>query len=112
MLRKCSGDFLIQHDNELDRTAEIDSTQFWKLVNSRKRKSQYRMTEGINFHGKIIRVREQISRDWGLSFQSLYTNNESQEYDEYWKQSVTATVNLTLGRITTDKTVRVLLNSF
>jgi hypothetical protein len=108
MLRKCSEDLLIQEDNELDRSAEIASTQFRKLVNSRQRKSQCKMTEGIDFHGKIIRGREQISKEWGLYFQSLYTFNESQEYYEYWKQSVTATVNETMGHIATDKTVHVL----
>ncbi|XP_053398165.1 uncharacterized protein LOC128556626 [Mercenaria mercenaria] len=108
MHRICIENYLTSIDQELDKTAEIDSDQFWKLVRHRKKKSQSKMSSGIKFHDTVVRDREQLTEQWGLYFKSLYSPAESQNFDEQWKYTVTTVVENTFNNIKPDEHVRVL----
>ena len=42
MHRKCIENYLQKMNDDIDRAAELNSTDFWKIVNSRRNKSNTR----------------------------------------------------------------------
>ena len=74
-----------QLESELDRTAELDSYRFWRMVKSRRKNTSETLGSGIKFNGVTVRDRQQITANWGIYFKSLYTPTESVDYDDQWK---------------------------
>ena len=69
------------HDSELDRTAELDSYRFWRMVKSRRKNTSENLGSGIKFNGVTVRDRQQITDNWWLYFKSLYTSTDIVDYE-------------------------------
>jgi hypothetical protein len=53
-------------NEEMDRTAELDSDRFWRQVKCRrKNKKKSNLCAGINFDGRVVRDRSEITDGWG-----------------------------------------------
>ncbi|KAH3788271.1 hypothetical protein DPMN_166406 [Dreissena polymorpha] len=47
--------FMVQLDKDLNKAAEMDSQQFWKIVNTRKRANATSGSSGIKVNNKMYR---------------------------------------------------------
>ena len=91
--------YLNKLDEEIDRTAEIDQTQFWKLINKR-RKSKSQTGAEIKFNGVVYRDQSCITNQWQKYFQNLYTPSNNCNYNHIWKSHVDDTVSKLLSDLT------------
>ena len=80
--RKASEDFLKQLNQEIDTAAEIDAGYFWKLVN--RRRNNQASTDGsqMKFGDKVYRDSEEICKQFGLYYASLYSETEHECFDQ------------------------------
>ncbi|MES9884072.1 MAG: reverse transcriptase family protein [Sedimenticola sp.] len=67
--------------SEIDTAAELDSRQFWKLFNSRRKQSCTSPGAEIKFDDVTCRDSESIALNWGNYFEKLYTPQDEVRYD-------------------------------
>ncbi|MES9879927.1 MAG: reverse transcriptase domain-containing protein, partial [Sedimenticola sp.] len=79
--RKCIEGYISQLDADIDTAAEMNSAQFWKLYNTRRKSSCNAAGSEINFNGQVLRDPEQIANGWGTFFAELYSVAE-ETYDD------------------------------
>ena len=78
--RKCASLYLQKMNDDIDRAAELNSTDFWKLINSRKNRSNSRAGLELEFDGTIYRDSKQITDKWGEYFKKLYTPSTNDSF--------------------------------
>ena len=94
--RLCVNNYLSTLDYEIDKTAEIDSNQFWKLVSSRRKRSNSRAGAEINFNGVMYRDTDSITTQWKNYFERLYTPSDNACYEDCFKTMVDSNINNTI----------------
>lgn len=86
---RCSVEVYLQKQTEeIDKLAEIDSGLFWRLVNSRRKKARAALGSDLNFNGRIVSSPQDITREWGEYFKSLYKPSEDIRFDDNHKHEI------------------------
>lgn len=75
--------------DEIDSLAEVDSNMFWRLVNARRKKPGSSPGSEINFDGKIACSPQEITNEWAMHFQKLYTPSDDIHFDDEHKYEIT-----------------------
>ena len=70
--RKVVSEYLKSLNDDIDRSAEINSCRFWKLVNARRKGNRSNIGAGIKFDNEVIRDRDQLTDTWCNYFNRLY----------------------------------------
>jgi hypothetical protein len=66
-------EYLRQTEADLDKYAEIDSIQFWKIIKSRRKSKQCEKTHEIRFNDNLCKTPQTINEGWKDHFKSLYS---------------------------------------
>ena len=69
--RQASVNYIRTKMEEIDKLVEVDSTLFWRHVNSRRKKSNNSGGVQLNFNGKIVFSSKEITNEW-----SKYTHGK------------------------------------
>ena len=85
--------YLTNLDREIDKTAELEKNQFWKLVNKRRKRSNTRAGSEIKFNGTVYRDQQCLTDQWKQYFKTLYTPTNNILYDNDWKSEIDNKVN-------------------
>ena len=92
IFRKCHRqsveNYLVTLNQEIDESAELDSSTFWKLLKLRKPKSCTSAGNEMKFNNTITRDPVEIVSHWGSYFKELYTPSENINYDNVFKENV------------------------
>ena len=86
--RQAAENYLITLNQEIDDSAELDSSTFWKLLKLRKPKSCTSAGNEMKFNNTITRDPVEIVSHWGSYFKELYTPSENINYDNVFKENV------------------------
>ena len=86
--RQAAENYLVTLNQEIDESAEVDSSTFWKLLKLRKPKSCTSAGNEIKFDDTIIRDPVEIVSHWGSYFKKLYTPSDNIDYDNVFKDNV------------------------
>ena len=62
--RECVVDYMKSMEAELDKSAEIDSNAFWKIVNKRRKKSTTTHIHQLIFNSNSCKTPESINNGW------------------------------------------------
>ncbi len=90
--RLCTEAYCDRLDAEIDKTAEMDSNQFWKLIR-RRRKTTMEAGSEIKFDGETVRDASSIVKGWGTYFRLLYTPSDTHSADNIADQTLINEVN-------------------
>ena len=74
--RVYAANFLLEVNAEID-IAAVDSSCFWKKVNSRRKQFHSHVGSKIRFDDKICLDPEEIVSEWGCYFRKLYLGSET-----------------------------------
>ncbi|MCG7879141.1 MAG: reverse transcriptase domain-containing protein [Candidatus Thiodiazotropha endolucinida] len=86
--RLCAENYLSEINDEIDQAAEVDSSFFWKKVNSRRQQSNSHAGSELKFANRVCRDPAEIVSEWGCYFRKLYSPNVSTNFDPLFKVSV------------------------
>ena len=90
--RQASVIYIRTKMEEIDKLAEVDSTLFWRHVNSRRKKSNNSVGVQLNFNGKIISSSKEITNEWSKYFKQLYSPTEYRTNDNSFHNSISNSV--------------------
>ena len=93
MHRKCASNYLQKLNDDIDRAAELNITDFWKLVNARRNRSNVRAGVELEFDGTVYRDSKQITDQWGKYFRKLYTPSTNELFSVNVKNKVQNDLN-------------------
>ena len=79
---------MISLNQEIDESAELDSSTFWNLLKLRKTKSCTTTGNEIKFNDTIVRDPIEIVSQWGLYFKKLYSPSDTRNYDNVFKDKI------------------------
>jgi hypothetical protein len=54
------------------------------MVNLRRKNINSSAGAGIKFNGDVYRDQQELTEQWAINFQDLYTPTENPEYDNQW----------------------------
>ena len=91
--RLCAEQYLNEVNAEIDQAAEMNSSFFWRKVNSRRKQSHSNAGSEIRFGDNVCRDPEQIASEWGGYFRKLYEESESPDFDSDFKSSIDSQVH-------------------
>ena len=80
-------EYEINNMNELQQSQELNHRYFWYLVNKSKSKSNSIAPLKLDT-GETITKCEDIREAWRVYFKSLYTPNETNNYDQSFKETI------------------------
>jgi hypothetical protein len=80
--RKAANRYIDDLQREVDRCAEVDHRSFYKLVNTKRKKSTARAGCEIQFGNETCRDPLDIADKWGDHFQSLYSHKTLPDFNE------------------------------
>lgn len=88
MYRNIVRSYLIEMDNEINETAELDKNQFWKLVNSKRKNTNSKSGAEMVFNGTAYRDPNGIKEQWTNYFETLYSPSDFVHYDNEGKTNI------------------------
>ena len=100
MHRLASTKYIQQINADIDNAAGIESPLFWRLFNSKQKQTQ-NMSNEIKFEHSVFRNSSEICHEWGAHFANLYSDTDSESYDQTHCDYVTQCVS----RIDSEATV-------
>ncbi len=80
--------YMSELNNEIDTAAEVDNCYFWRLVNSRRKRSCVSPGVEMTFNDETIRNPELITNEWGLYFKDLYSPYESDRFSTSFRETI------------------------
>lgn len=87
--RQCVNLYMQQLDEDIDRAAELNNDDFWKLYNHRRNRSCVAAGAEMNFDGTVIRDAKRIANSWGHYFETLYSPTSVSNYmDTQHKEAI------------------------
>ena len=93
--------YLSELDSEINRCAEVNQSDFWNLIRSRRHKVGAIGSE-IKFGEVIYRDPQDITEQWKKYFSSLYTPANCADYDADWKRFVDSKVSSIINSFQSD----------
>ena len=106
--RKVVFEYLKSLNDDIDRSAEIHSCSFWKLVNARRKGNRSNIGAEIKFDNEVIRDRDQLTDNWCNHFKRVYMPSTDSKFDQSWYGSVCEQVCTSVHDIHPDSTTTVL----
>jgi hypothetical protein len=91
--RKCISVFEINNNEEINKTAELDKDQFWKLVNKKRNSAGVKTPTAMSFNGQIFRDQRSMKNQWQLYFENLYSPTVNEMFDQQWYDHVNILLN-------------------
>ena len=86
--RKATQTYLHKLYDDIDRSAEIDQEQFWRLVNLKRKSGNTCPGSEIIFNGEVCRDKDSIIKGWTNYFRDLYAFDENPAYDNTFRTHV------------------------
>ncbi|KAH3725676.1 hypothetical protein DPMN_051525 [Dreissena polymorpha] len=91
--RKAANGNMMQLNREIDESAEMNTNDFWKQVNTRRMAYNCNnSTSGIKFGEIVHRDQKAITEQWGFYFERLYSPSNSEHFDDIWRDHVSQNV--------------------
>ncbi|KAH3826610.1 hypothetical protein DPMN_128519 [Dreissena polymorpha] len=91
--RTAANGHMMQLNREIDESAEMNTNDFWKHVNTRRIAYNYnKFTSGIKFGEIAHRDQKAITEQWGFYFERLYSPSNSEHFDDKWRDHVSQNV--------------------
>jgi len=91
--RKAASEHMRQLNRNIDESAEMNTNDFWKQVNTRRTTYNCnKSTSGIKFGEMVYRDQKAITEQWGFYFERLYSPSNSEHFDGKWREHVSQNV--------------------
>ena len=84
--------YFVRLYNEIDKTAEINQSQFWRLVNAKRNVSERCPGSEFIFNSRVCRDTDSILRGWHGYFKDLYHKDNSNHFDKHFEKEVSSKV--------------------
>ncbi|XP_053381786.1 uncharacterized protein LOC128549265 [Mercenaria mercenaria] len=91
--RICVMKYMQEQEHEIDVAAEIDSCEFWKLINKRRNKPKRISSLEMVFKDVRYTDPQAINSCWRDYFADLYSPTESEGFNETYRQTVTSEIS-------------------
>ena len=91
-------EFMAEQNAHLDKCAEFDQAQFWRLV-KQKRCNDGKSGCELKFGDSIYRDAKEITQQWKLYFEKLYTPSNNDNFDQIWERCVNVKINELKSRL-------------
>jgi len=90
--RKTVEVYFVRLYNEIDKAAEINQSQFCRLVNVKGNVSERCPGSEFIFNSRVCHDTDSILRGWHDYFKDLYHKNNSQHFDKHFEKEVSSKV--------------------
>ena len=84
--RKTVELYFVSLYNEIDKAAEINQSQFWRLVNAKRNVSERCPGSEFIFNSRVWHDTDSILRGWHDYFKDLYHKDNSNHFDKHFEK--------------------------
>ncbi|XP_053383874.1 uncharacterized protein LOC128550036 [Mercenaria mercenaria] len=88
------SNFIAKTHEEIDKSAEVDSAYFWRLINNRKKLSNTASGSELIFDNCVYRDPKDINKQWASYYKNLYSPSESHTFVQQYRDSIEADLDV------------------